>query len=97
MRRTIVRCGSLTRSSSLARLSPAIIAGFSSSPSVGTSPPRRIRLEMSELDRRLENAGQQHPRIAHGLPAGVLPELVRDPLLNPEPLVALPQKTGLTA
>jgi hypothetical protein len=45
-----------------------------------------LRLEIPVLDRRFENAGEQHPGIPDRLPARPLMELVRDPLLNREAL-----------
>ena len=47
--------------------------------------PRRVAREIPVLDRRFENAREQHPRVAHGLPPRSLPELLCDELLNVEP------------
>ena len=86
MRLTIVRYGSSTCLSSFAKPSPAIIAGFSFERLLRElHAPRRIRREIPVFDRRFENAGEQHPRVSDRLPAALLPELLRDPLLNRQP------------
>jgi hypothetical protein len=83
MRLTIVRCGSLSCLSSLARLSPAIIAGFSFSPFCGNFTPRAgicfrninaLTMETRRtLRRQLVFVCSSHPRRPRKLAPLVLP------------------------